>query len=84
MKQYKGFIIPDNINKRLIVRVLDHKEYCPVQVREIKNHCQKQHHCIGCLFHNIDKSYGALIDYALQEKYITKCEALQYTLDKSN
>ena len=62
MKQCKGFIIPDNINKRIIVRGLGEPKYCPVRVHEIKNHCQNQPNCIGCLFHNQDKSYHALID----------------------
>jgi hypothetical protein len=79
-EKYRGFIIPNNLNRRTIVRRLASVNNCAstISADDMRLTCQSQPSCDGCILNS-----SALIDYAVESKLITKCEALKITLDKS-
>ena len=81
MKKYKGYIIPNNITKDFILGVITKGRCALSSFTAINIRCKEQPTCNGCLFNILNGGNKALIEYAIEEKYITKGEALKYTLD---
>ena len=78
MTKYKGFYIPDNLNKRVVARRLASVNRCAVTMGmdDMNETCQSIASCDNCIMNE-----SVLIDYAVESKLITKREALKITLD---
>ena len=83
MKKYKGYIVPANLTKDFILGSLENG-YCNLSLSAMDEHCGPQATCDGCLLNiYINHTQEALIEYVIEEKIITKGEALKIVLDKN-
>lgn len=76
MKKYKGYIIPANMTKEFILGELA-KGPCGLGTDK---YCEYRS-CIKCVHSIHSPNKKLLIGYAIEEKYITKGEALSLFLE---
>ena len=94
MKKYKGYIIPMGIPKdmsreRLLAVLEDDHCYLPEQ-GEGEHHdppyCDNLKDCGECIFYEGNRlsRMDIIVQYGIDQGFLSKAEGLKYLLDKSN
>ena len=86
MEKYKGYTIPETVDKEALLAYLEAKHCGHGAISTGEKDCNTP--CAPCFLSTIQEQidtrrakYQFVIEYAIDNKYISKADALKFTLD---